>query len=65
MEKICDVILVTFIGNIMTMTSLTNILKFDFVIISLKNKIWPHHVTLGHENRRLRGAGGSEDLLLK
>jgi len=25
-----------------------------------QNKIWPHHVTSGHQNRRLRGAGGGK-----
>jgi len=33
-------------------------LKFDFVIISLKKQIWPHHVTSGHQNRRLRDVRG-------
>jgi len=37
-------------------------LKFDFVIISLKNKTWPYHATSGHQNRKLRGARGGKPL---
>jgi len=41
MEKFCNVFLMTFFGNIMAMTSrdvITDFLKFDFVIISLKKQ---------------------------
>jgi len=36
------------------------ILKFDFIIISLKNSIWPNHATSGHQHRKLRWSEGGE-----
>jgi len=38
MEKFCDVILARFIGDAIMMTSYLFFLKFDLVIISLKNQ---------------------------
>jgi len=54
---------VTFFGDVFRWHNghvvIIDFLMFDFVIISLK-KIWSHYVTSGHENRRLRGAGGGK-----
>jgi len=44
---------------------MTKFLMFDFVIINLKNTIWPNHVASGgQQNRKLRLAGGGEALAL-
>jgi len=63
--KFCDVIMVTFFGDIMTMTSLKWRHKWFFEVRFRhnpleKNKIWPHHKTLSHQNWRYRGTGNGE-----
>jgi len=64
MEKFYDVSLVTYFGDVIMMTPMNNVItnffKLDFVIFCLKNHNWPIYATLGHQNRRLRGAWSEE-----
>jgi len=62
MKIFCDVILATFFGEIIVMTSLSWRHDWFFEVRFRYN--WPNHVTLGQQYWRLRGTGGEEPAAL-
>jgi len=57
MEKFCDITLMMSFGDVRCNGKdvITDFLKFNFIIISLKKHNLANHVTSGHQNQRLTG----------